>query len=363
MSRKLSTAFTPLPPGSVIGIVGSGQLGRMLCLAAARLGLRTAVLGPAGAPAVQVCDIVVEGREDDPAAIERLARLSHVLTFEWENAPADAIEAMARHIPVAPDAHALRVSQDRLVEKSFLNEHGAPTVPFEPVDSPADIVPALRVLGAPAVLKTRRFGYDGKGQTWVATPEDAEAAFARVGARPCVLEQRCAFRREVSVIAARGRDGAFAAYPVVHNEHEAGILRRSSVPAGGSAEISVQAEATARRIADALDYVGVLAVEFFELEDGSLLVNEIAPRVHNSGHWTLDACEVDQFEQHIRAVAGWPLGPTTLLASAVMENLLGDEADRWADLAADPSARLWLYGKDEAAPGRKMGHVTRLGPL
>ena len=362
MSRKRPSTFAPLAPGSVIGIVGSGQLGRMLCLAAARLGLRTAVLGPAGAPAAQVCDTLVEGREDDPAAIESLARLCHVLTFEWENAPADAIEAMARHTPVAPDAHALRVSQDRLVEKSFLNEHGAPTVAFEAVDGPADIVPALEVLGAPAVLKTRRFGYDGKGQTWVAGPDDAEAAFARVGARPCVLEQRCAFRREVSIIAARGRDGAFAAYPLVQNEHEAGVLRRSTAPAGGDADVAVRAEATARRIADALGYVGVLAVEFFELDDGSLLVNEIASRVHNSGHWTLDACEVDQFEQHVRAVAGWPLGPTAMLRPAVMENLLGDEADRWAELAADPSARLWLYGKDEAAPGRKMGHVTRLGP-
>ncbi|CAN5129880.1 hypothetical protein BH09PSE2_BH09PSE2_11850 [soil metagenome] len=211
MSAKRPAPLRPLPPGSVIGIVGAGQLGRLLCLAAARLGLRTAVLGPAGSPAAQVCDILVEGREDDPLGIEHLARLSHVLTFESENAPADVLEAISRTVPVEPDARALRVSQDRLVEKSFLNDTGAPTVAFEPVDGAADIVVALRMLGAPAVLKTRRFGYDGKGQTWIAHGDDAEAAFERVGARPCVLEQRCAFAREVSVIAVRVRDGAFAA--------------------------------------------------------------------------------------------------------------------------------------------------------
>ena len=353
----------PLPPGSVVGVIGDGQLGRMLALAAARLGLRTAVLGRAGSPAAQVCDTLIDGREDDPEAIARLARAAHVLTFEWENAPADAIEAMAGQVRIAPGARALRVSQDRLVEKAFLNEHGAATVPFVAVDDPDDIAEGLRRLGAPAVLKTRRFGYDGKGQTWVADPDDAQAAFQRIGARPAVLEQRCPFVREVSMVAARGGDGAFAAYPLCENHHEAGVLRRSIAPAQASFQTAFMAEAITRRIAEALDYVGVLAVEFFELEGGVLLVNEIAPRVHNSGHWTLDACQVDQFEQHIRAIAGWPLGPTTLLASAQMENLLGDDAERWAALAADPAARLWLYGKDEAKPGRKMGHVTRLGPL
>ena len=353
----------PLAPGSVIGIIGDGQLGRMLCLAAARLGLRTAVLGHTGSPAAQVCDTLVEGGEDDPDAIARLARIAHVLTFEWENAPADAIQAMAGEVRIAPSARALRVSQDRLVEKAFLNEQGAATVSFVAVDGPEDIVEGLRGLGGPAVLKTRRFGYDGKGQTWVADPDDAQAAFHRIGARPAVLEQRCPFVREVSMVAARGADGAFAAYPLAENRHEAGVLRHSAAPAAVSVETRVHAEAITRRIAEALDYVGVLAVEFFELAGGELLVNEIAPRVHNSGHWTLDACQVDQFEQHIRAVAGWPLGPTTLLASAQMENLLGDEADRWCELAADPSARLWLYGKDESKPGRKMGHVTRLTPL
>ena len=353
----------PLPPGSTIGIVGGGQLGRMLALAAARLGLKTAVLGKQGGPAAQVCDTLIDGREDDPDAIARLARAADVLTFEWENAPADAIEAMAKDVRIAPGAQALRVSQDRLIEKTFLNEHGAITVPFVEVNDADDIVEGLRRLGAPAVLKTRRFGYDGKGQTWVADPEDAEAAFQRIGARPAVLEQRCPFVREVSIVAARGADGAFAAYPLSENHHEAGVLRRSIAPAAADFQTGFMAEAAARRIAEALGYVGVLAVEFFELTGGVLMVNEIAPRVHNSGHWTLDACEVDQFEQHIRAVAGWPLGPTTMLAAAEMENLLGQEADRWAELAADPTARLWLYGKDAAEPGRKMGHVTRLRPL
>jgi 5-(carboxyamino)imidazole ribonucleotide synthase len=352
-----------LPPGSVIGVIGDGQLGRMLALAAARLGLRTAVLGRPGSPAAQVCDLLIEGREDDPEAIARLARAADVLTFEWENAPADAIEAMAGEVRIAPGARALRVSQDRLHEKSFLNDNGAPTVPFVAVDGPDDIVAGLELLGAPAVLKTRRFGYDGKGQTWIAAAEDAEAAFHRIGARPAVLEQRCDFVREVSVVAARGLDGSFAAFPLSENHHEGGVLRRSIAPAAASAQTADEAQAIARRIAEALDYVGVLAVEFFELEGGVLRVNEIAPRVHNSGHWTLDACEVDQFEQHIRAVAGWPLGPTTLLAAAEMQNLLGYEAEAWAELAADPSARLWLYGKAEAQPGRKMGHVTRLRPL
>jgi 5-(carboxyamino)imidazole ribonucleotide synthase len=255
------------------------------------------------------------------------------------------------------------VAQDRVDEKTFLNGCGAPTVAFMAIERVEDIGPALDHLGAPALLKTRRDGYDGKGQTWVESHADARAAFARLGGRPAILEAKADFRRELSVIAARGRDGEVAAYPLSENHHENGVLRRTRAPANVSDDTLVQAEAIAARILTALDYIGVMGVELFELEDGRLLVNEIAPRVHNSGHWTLDGCEVDQFEQHIRAVAGWPLGPTTALAQVEMENLLGDEIDAWPALAAETNARLWHYGKGEARPGRKMGHVNRLSAL
>jgi 5-(carboxyamino)imidazole ribonucleotide synthase len=228
------------------------------------------------------------------------------------------------------------------------------------VDGPEDIRAALDRLGAPALLKTRREGYDGKGQAWVRSASEAEAAFAAVGRKPAILEAKADFQREVSVIAARGRDGVVACYPLSENQHENGILRRSIAPAACSPQTCAEAERIARTLLTELGYVGVIGVEMFELHDGRLLVNEFAPRVHNSGHWTLDACEVDQFEQHVRAVAGWPLGPTHLLASVEMRNLLGDEAHDWERLAAEPDARLWLYGKRDAAPGRKMGHLNRL---
>ena len=357
--------MTPLPPGSVIGVLGGGQLGRMLALAAARLGFDVAVLGrESDAPAGRVAAKLIVGDYADPASLHALAKACDVVTFEFENVPAEAVEALAAEgVRVAPGARALEVAQDRLAEKTFLNAHGCPTVAFAPIDDPADIAPALSRLGAPALLKTRREGYDGKGQAWVANAYEAEAAWEAIGAAPAILEARCAFVREVSIVAARGADGAFAAYPLAENRHEDGVLRTSLAPADATPIVRAEAERIARTIAEALDYVGVLAVEMFELADGGLLVNEIAPRVHNSGHWTLDGCEVDQFEQHIRAVAGWPLGPTAAQARAEMTNLLGDETENWEALAADPSARLHLYGKRDAAPGRKMGHVTRLAPF
>lgn len=357
--------MSPLPPGSVIGVLGGGQLGRMLALAAARLGFDVAVLGREDdSPAGRVAARRITGAYDDPESLRRLAAVCDVVTFEFENVSAEAVATLeAEGVAVAPNARSLAVAQDRWEEKTFLNAHGCATVAFAPVDGPADIAPALARLGAPALLKTRREGYDGKGQRWVAGAAEAEAAWAAVGRAPAILEARCAFRREVSLVAARGRDGAFAAYPLAENRHESGVLRETVAPAEAAAAVRKEACRIGRTIADALGYVGVLAVEMFELEGGRLLVNEIAPRVHNTGHWTLDGCEVDQFEQHVRAVAGWPLGPAGPQARARMENLLGGDVARWAELAADPRARLHLYGKRDAAPGRKMGHVTWLEPL
>jgi len=355
----------PLPPGSTIGVVGGGQLGRMLALAAARLGLKTAVLArETGSPAGQVADVEIVGAYDDADAIKNLASVCDVLTFEFENAPAAVLAAAeTMGTPIAPPGRALAVSQDRVDEKSFLNAHGLATTRFAAIAAATDIAPALMQLGAPALLKTRREGYDGKGQVWIRAPEEAETAFAAIGRRPAILEARADFVRELSVIAARGRDGQVAAYPVGENRHEGGILRTTVAPATCAPALQAEALRTATILLGALDYVGVIGVELFELADGRLLVNEFAPRVHNTGHWTLDGCEVDQFEQHIRAVAGWPLGPSHALARVEMTNLLGAEADDWRTLAADPSARLWLYGKADAAPGRKMGHVNRLSPL
>ena len=357
--------MSPLPPGSTIGILGGGQLGRMLSLAAARLGFDTAVLGREDdAPAGRTAARRITGAYADRSALRALAEVSDVVTFEFENVPAQSVAALeAEGVAVAPGARALAICQDRLAEKSFLNANGCPTVAFAPIDHPSEIGPALARLGAPALLKTRREGYDGKGQAWIPAAGEAEAAWAAVGCAPSILEARCDFVREVSIVAARGRDGQFAAYPLAENRHADGVLRTSLAPAPASEPVHAEALRIAAAIGSALAYVGVFAVEMFELSGGGLIVNEIAPRVHNTGHWTLDACEVDQFEQHIRAVAGWPLGPTAPLAAAVMENLLGVEVERWRELAADPTARLHLYGKRGAAPGRKMGHVTRLSPL
>ncbi len=355
----------PLPPGSTIGILGGGQLGRMLAQAASRLGFDVAILDPeADCPAGRVAAHVITTAYDDPEGLAALARLSDVVSFEFENVPAAALERLAAAgAQTAPGPRALAVAQDRVDEKTFLNGAGVATVAFAAADGPESAIEAVGRIGAPALMKTRRDGYDGKGQRWVEHVAAAAAAFEALGGKPVIVEAPAAFVRELSVIAARGRDGGIAVYPLAENHHEGGVLRRTLAPAEVTPKIAAQAERIAAQILAGLDYVGVIGVELFELADGRLLVNEIAPRVHNTGHWTMDGCEVDQFEQHIRAVAGWPLGPTHALARVEMTNLLGEEALAWAKLAAEPEARLHLYGKRDAKPGRKMGHVNRLRPL
>ena len=359
---ETKAGFAPLPPGSTIGVLGGGQLGRMLALAAARLGFDVAVLTPEpDSPASRVAARTIVADYGDGVALAELAAACDVVTYEFENVPAHAVERLeALGVRVAPGRLALATAQDRIAEKRFCRAHGAPTVDFAEINSLADLMAALPQLGAPALLKTRREGYDGKGQTWVAGLDDAAAAFQRLGGAPAILEAKAEFAREVSIIAARSWSGEIACYPLAENWHEGGVLRRSRAPAQVPGFVHAEARRIVETLLQGLDYVGVLAVELFEFADGGLLVNEMAPRVHNSGHWTLDGCEVDQFEQHIRAVAGWPLGPTEALAPTEMLNLLGREAAEWARLAADPAARLWLYGKRAMADGRKMGHLNRL---
>ena len=355
----------PLQPGSTVGILGGGQLGRMLAMAGARLGFDIAILTPEDdAPASRVAARTICAAYDDPAGLEALAQGCDVVTFEFENVPATAVERLIElGAEVAPSARALAIAQDRFEEKSFLNAAGAPTVGFAEVNGRDDLSRALKHFGAPLLLKTRRGGYDGKGQAWVMRPRDADTALKSLGGRPCIAEAPADFRRELAIIAARGREGEIALYPLTESHHENGVLRRTSAPINASPRAVAEAERIAATILNSLDYVGVLGVELFERDDGALLVNEFAPRVHNTGHWTLDGCEVDQFEQHIRAVAGWPLGPTAARAHVEMTNLLGDEAEGWPRLIREPDSRLWLYGKRETRAGRKMGHVNRLHRL
>jgi 5-(carboxyamino)imidazole ribonucleotide synthase len=354
--------MTPLPAGSTIGIIGGGQLGRMLAIAAARLGYRTLILEPqAECPAAQCSNGQIVGLYDDPAALERLARESAVVTYEFENVPLPAAEALAGRVRVAPPPRALGVAQDRLVEKRFLNDIGIPTARFHAVGSEAELVEGLGLFGGEGVLKTCRLGYDGKGQRVFRLGDRAgDGVVAEMGGVPLVLESFVSFECEVSVVAARGAGGATAAFEPARNVHRDGILRSSTVPAAIGSATAAAARDAAFAILAALDYVGVIGVEFFVLEDGSLLVNEIAPRVHNSGHWTEAACAISQFEQHIRAVAGLPLGSTTRHSDCVMENLIGDDIGRVPALLAEPDLVMHLYGKAEARPGRKMGHFTRL---
>ncbi len=361
----VAAATRRLKPGDTVGILGGGQLGRMLALAAAPLGLRCHVFAPeSDSPAFDVSAARTVAAYDDSAALERFAAAVDVVTLEFENVPVEAVGSLERLVPVRPGARALAVAQDRLAEKSLAQRLGAGTAPFASVATRADLDAALARIGTPAVLKTTRFGYDGKGQARIVTPADADAAFAAMAGRDAILEGFIAFRREVSVVAARGLDGAFAPFAVTENEHRHHILHRSVAPAGIAPATAARAIAIARAIAEDLAYVGVLGVEFFvngEGADETLLVNEIAPRVHNSGHWTMDGAVTSQFEQHIRAVAGWPLGPPDLMArGAEMLNLIGDDADGWLELIADPTARLHLYGKAQSRPGRKTGHVNRL---
>jgi 5-(carboxyamino)imidazole ribonucleotide synthase len=358
-------AIEALPPGSTIGIVGGGQLGRMLALAAAPLGFRCHVLSPeAESPAFDVAAAATVAEYDDDAALAAFARAVDVVTYEFENIPVATVERLARNVPVRPGVAPLAVSQDRVSEKSFLNGLGIATAGFAAVDDRPSLDRALATLGLPAVLKTRRLGYDGKGQAVIRWADEAGAALAAMRGAPSVLERFVSFSREISVIAVRALDGTVAAYDPAENVHRGGILHTSTLPARVRPETAAAARRIATSILQALAYVGVIGVEFFVVGEGegeTLLVNEIAPRVHNSGHWTQDACAVSQFENHIRAVAGWPLGPTGRHADVVMTNLIGADVEAWARLAAEPGARLHLYGKRAARPGRKMGHVNRLG--
>jgi 5-(carboxyamino)imidazole ribonucleotide synthase len=345
-----------------IGIIGGGQLGRMLAMAAARLNFRTIILEPqADCPAAQVANRQIVAAYDDPAALTELAAACDVVTYEFENVPVSAVERLARDGAVYPPAKALEMAQDRLTEKQFLNACGVPTARFHAVDSQADLEAALADFGGQGVLKTRRLGYDGKGQrVYRSLVDSAEGGYAALGGVPLILESFVAFEREISIIAARSTEGTIESYDPAENVHRDGILHTSTLPAHLSPETATAAATAAEKILTALGYVGVIGIEFFVLADGSLIANEMAPRVHNSGHWTEAACVVSQFEQHIRAVAGLPLGNPVRHADCVMQNLIGDDIDAVPEWLARDNTLVHLYGKTEARPGRKMGHVTTL---
>jgi 5-(carboxyamino)imidazole ribonucleotide synthase len=358
---------TPVIPGATIGILGSGQLGRMLALAAARLGLKAHIYAPDPGPGFDVAARHTLGAYEDEAALAAFAESVAVVTYEFENVPAQSAAVLAARRAVLPPPPALAATQDRLVEKEFLRGLGIPTAPFLPVDDAGALARAVAQLGRPSILKTRCFGYDGKGQAMVREGADLAAIYRSIGGSPAILEGVVPFAREVSVIAARGLDGSFAAWDVCENEHENHILSLTRAPARIRPETAAAAVAMTQKIMDALAYVGVIAVEMFVVEETepgvdeeTLVVNEIAPRVHNSGHWTIDAAVTSQFEQHVRAICGWPLGSTRRHGEVEMRNLIGEGANRWRDILGDSGAALHLYGKHEARPGRKMGHVTRI---
>ena len=355
-------AMSPLPPGSRIGILGGGQLGRMLALAAAPLGYRCHIFGPEAAPpAGQVADAVTIADYLDEAALSGFAESVDVVTLEFENVPAAALEFLAQRVPVRPGAKALATAQDRLVEKDFANSVGAATAPYATVDSLAELQDAMKKIGPRAVLKTRRLGYDGKGQVMLDPDSDLSQAWAAMAGAPSILEGFIAFDGEVSVIAARGLDGTVSAYPPIANRHRNHILDISEVPAALNPVQSKRAIAIATDLITALEYVGIMAVEMFVTGD-EMLVNEMAPRVHNSGHWSIEGAEPSQFEQHIRAICGLPLGAMSLRGRVEMRNLIGDDVEQVPALLAEPGAHLHLYGKAEVRPGRKMGHVTYVRP-
>ena len=357
-----------VPPGSTVGVLGSGQLGRMFALSARAMGYRVHTYSPEeDSPTGHVADVEVSAPYEDLDALRAFAKGLDVLTFEFENVPRAALDEVERLVPVRPSAEALWVSQNREREKDFLRKVNVPVAPWAVVRTSEDLAAALTSVGAPAVLKTAAFGYDGKGQEKVSSKVigDAERAWSTLGRVPCVLEAFVAFQREVSVIAARGADGEIAFFPIFANEHSQHILDVSRCPAPLSPFEEKQAYEITRTILEALDYVGVLCIELFHTRDGRLLVNEIAPRPHNSGHLTIDACVTSQFEQQLRAVCGLPLGSTELLRPAAMANLLGDlwagGTPRWEKACALPGVGLHLYGKKDPRPGRKMGHLTALG--
>jgi 5-(carboxyamino)imidazole ribonucleotide synthase len=355
--------MTPVPPGSTLGIVGGGQLGRMLATAAARLGYNCHIYAPdeAPPPAAEVAARWTRGRWDDAEALAAFGRAVDVATYEFENIDTAALDALAAETPLRPPRRALEIAQDRLEEKRFVAGLGGRPARFAPVSSREELDSALARIGTPAILKTRRFGYDGKGQARLTEAGDPDAAWQAVGGAPSILEAFVPFDAEFSILLCRGADGETVVWSAPRNIHADGILVCSEVPASGiDPAILAEAEALTRRIAEALDYVGMLAAEYFATADGAVF-NEMAPRVHNSGHWTIEGAVTSQFENHVRAICGLPLGDTALTGARVeMLNLIGEEANGWAGILCDPAAHLHLYGKDAPRPGRKMGHVTRV---
>ncbi|WP_135505929.1 5-(carboxyamino)imidazole ribonucleotide synthase [Roseovarius aestuariivivens] len=350
----------PLQQGSVIGILGGGQLGRMLSVAASRLGFKTCIFEPgADCPASHVANFHLKAEYTDEDSLRKFAGAVDVVTYEFENIPTSALDLLEGEVPIRPGREALRISQDRLTEKTFLRDLGLATAPFAAVDDLDALSAAIHKIGLPAILKTRRFGYDGKGQTRITEASQAKAAMDDMSGAPAILEGFVDFTHEVSVIGARGADGAVACFDPGENVHRDGILRTTTVPARLNATQRADAVLLTGQILNALDYIGVLGVELF-VTSGGLIVNEIAPRVHNSGHWTQQGCAVDQFEQHIRAVAGWPLGDGSRHTDVTMENLIGRDMDQVPRIAEEPGASLHLYGKAEVKAGRKMGHVNRV---
>ncbi|HEX3348966.1 MAG TPA: 5-(carboxyamino)imidazole ribonucleotide synthase [Acetobacteraceae bacterium] len=363
-SGQPSAQLAGLPPNATIGIVGGGQLGRMTALAAARLGYRCHILTPEpDSPAAQVSAGVTLGDYEDVAALRAFAAAADVITFEFENVSAEGLDLLASLKPVRPSPAVLRISQDRIAEKSFLNDVGVRTAPWLPVASRADLDDAIAALGYPAILKTTRLGYDGKGQAFLRGPDDLSRALEELEPKPLILEGFVDFACEISVVVARGIDGTMSAFDTVENRHRDHILDLTLAPAPIPEDTAAEAQAIARCVAERIGLAGLLAVEMFVAADGRVLANEIAPRPHNSGHWSIDACPASQFELHVRAVAGLPLPPAARHSDAVMKNLIGpEEAAMWPRILATPGLIPHLYGKAEARPGRKMGHATRLFP-
>lgn len=352
-----------LEPGNTIGLIGGGQLARMMAIAAARLGFHTIVLEPTvDCPAAQTANKQIVANYDDEDALDELAALSDVITYEFENVPANAVERLVKKSVVLPQPAALEFSQDRFTEKQFLNKNGIKTAPWSLVDDRQTLIAGLARVGGKGILKTRRLGYDGKGQVRLISPgeEEIDQALTDIGNAPAIVEGLVPFVKEISVIAARDYEGHVAFYDCPENVHRDGILRTSTIPASIDETTIMAAKTATKTILHELNYIGVIGVEFFVLKDGSVIANELAPRVHNSGHWTEAACLVSQFEQHIRAIAGLPLGPTKRHSNCIMENLIGDDIKRLPEFLAEPQTFIDLYGKAEIRKGRKMGHIVRL---
>lgn len=363
MSNSANNSTSPIKPGSVIGIIGGGQLGRMTAVAAAELGYRVHVFTPEqDSPTEQVCDHATIAAYDDQDAIEAFGQNVDVVTFEFENVPAETVRHLSKLAPVRPSWECLAICQDRIREKSFCNTLGIQTAPWQEVTTIEDLSAAIAEIGAPSILKTTRLGYDGKGQVRITSETDPADAWRELGGGPAILEGFVDFTMEVSVITARRPNGAMASFDVVENRHKDGILDVTIAPADISPELAEQARAIGQKMADTMDLVGLLAVELFVTKDGQLLVNEMAPRPHNSGHWTQDGCKTSQFEQFVRAVTGLPLGTPERHSDAVMKNLLGVDATLWEQQLSDPDNKLHLYGKREPRVGRKMGHINCLHP-